>query len=233
VCVLAIWLAIDPETPLLVGANRDELRTRPSAPPGEIGDGIVAGRDLVSGGTWLGYTRDRLFVAITNRRLPLPTSASTSRGQLTLDALRSGTLQGVEDAAARSVERSHMAGFNLVAISGAEGICLHFDGVLRPVKFGPGIHVVSSDVDLDDPAMPEKRVLNEFMVRNPGLPSANALTEFLASHEGPRPICKHGDRFGTVSSTILSFGTDGARMLYADGRPCVTDYTDVADYRED
>jgi hypothetical protein len=120
-----------------------------------------------------------------------------------------------------------IAGFNIVAIRGSEGICLHFDGTLRPVSFGPGIHVVSSDVDLDYSGMPEKRTLDAFAKVHPGIPDEGALREFLASHEGPRPICKHGDKFGTVSSTILTFSRAGERMLYAAGPPCRTPFVEV------
>jgi hypothetical protein len=155
----------------LLSPDRDELRTRPSAAPAEIADGIIAGQDLVSGGTWLGYTRDHLFVAVTNRRSPVPTSRSHSRGQLALTALKSGSLQDAEREVARAVAERSMAGFNLVAIQGDEGLCMHFDGTLRTVRFGPGIHVVSSNVDLDNPTMPEKRVLDQFVLRHPGVPS--------------------------------------------------------------
>jgi hypothetical protein len=226
-CVLAIWLGIDSATPLLVGANRDEQLTRPSAAPSEIELGIFAGRDLESGGTWLGYTSDGLFVALTNRRTPARTPASESRGQLVMAALRSGSLQQAERTAEEAVSRGNIAGFNLVAVHRDRGVCLHFDGTLRPAAFGPGIHVVSSDVDLNDPAMPEKQTLQSLIRGAPGLPDENLLREFLGSHDGERPVCKHGARFGTVSSTILSFSRNGARMLYADGPPCRTPFAEL------
>lgn len=87
-CVLALLLGRDPSTPLLVAANRDEALARPSLPPREIEPGIVAGQDLESGGTWLGYNRHGVFVAVTNRRDPARTPASLSRGLLALEALR-------------------------------------------------------------------------------------------------------------------------------------------------
>ena len=87
-CVLAFWLRPDPRTALLVGANRDEDPARPSAPPAEIEPGLWAGRDLLAGGTWLGYNRHGLFVALTNRRTPGHRSDNYSRGQLALEALR-------------------------------------------------------------------------------------------------------------------------------------------------
>lgn len=111
-----------------------------------------------------------------------------------------------------------MAGFNLVAVIDGEGLCLHWDGTLRPARFGPGPHVVSTDRDLDDPAMPEKKIFDGIAA------DENALRTFLASHEGDRPVCKHGERFGTVSSTIYT----ERRLLYADGPPCRTPYADLS-----
>lgn len=87
-CVLALWLGTDPKAPLIAAANRDEAYDRPSAPPAEIEPGIVAGKDLLGGGTWLGFNRHGLFVAVTNRRTPARADRSLSRGLLALEALR-------------------------------------------------------------------------------------------------------------------------------------------------
>lgn len=84
-CVLAIFL--EPGG-LTVAANRDEALARPSAPPAEIEAGIVAGRDLEAGGTWLGLNRHGLFVAVTNRNHPARSRGMISRGSLALEALR-------------------------------------------------------------------------------------------------------------------------------------------------
>ena len=48
----------------------------------------MAGKDLQSGGTWLGLNRHGLFVAVTNRRAPERTPDSLSRGLIALEALR-------------------------------------------------------------------------------------------------------------------------------------------------
>jgi uncharacterized protein with NRDE domain len=100
-CVLALWLGADPDTPMIVAANRDEFFARPAAPPSEIEAGIIAGRDLQAGGTWLGVNRHGLFVAVTNRREPPRTPEALSRGLLTLEALRCRALGCVEALVAR------------------------------------------------------------------------------------------------------------------------------------
>lgn len=87
-CVLAVFLRPSGRTPLIVAANRDEFRDRPSAPPQRLEEGIVGGKDLQSGGTWLGVNDRGLFVAVTNRRTPPREEDSLSRGLLALETLR-------------------------------------------------------------------------------------------------------------------------------------------------
>ncbi|QBQ97557.1 NRDE family protein [Paraburkholderia pallida] len=55
-----------------LAANRDEFLRRTAEPMQWWKDapGVLAGRDLVGGGTWLGMTRDGLFAALTNYRAP-------------------------------------------------------------------------------------------------------------------------------------------------------------------
>lgn len=65
-----------------LAANRDEFLRRTADPlhwwsdadevasPGGSPAGVLAGRDLVGGGTWLGMTRSGRFAALTNYRAP-------------------------------------------------------------------------------------------------------------------------------------------------------------------
>jgi hypothetical protein len=218
---------MDPKTPLVVAANRDESFSRPSVAPAEIAPGVVAGKDLVSGGTWLGVNKQGLFIAVTNRRSPASAPDSLSRGRIALETLNCRKLPCVEGIVERRVRDHAVAGFNLVAVVEGQGLCLHYDGTLRRAPFVAGVHVVSSDRDLDDPAMPEKRCLNRFVASHPGVPGEDALREFLSSHDGDRPVCKHGDGYGTVSSTIVIDDGRKARMLYAPGPPCRTPFAEV------
>ena len=222
-CVLAMWLGADPKAPLIVAANRDESLTRPSAPPAEVEPGVIAGRDLESGGTWLGVNKHGLFVAVTNRKTPARTPESLSRGLLALETLRCRKLPCVEGIVERRVRDHAIAGFNLVAVVDGQGLCLHYDGTLRRAPFGAGVHVVSSDRDLDDPSMSELRAALQIA----GVPDEAALKKFLAGHDGDRPVCKHGEAFGTVSSTIVVDRGDGFRLLHADGPPCRTPFVEI------
>jgi uncharacterized protein with NRDE domain len=94
--------------PLLLAANRDEFYARPTAPlhwwgsadnwdeceqsEGRVAPDrrdILAGRDLLGGGTWLGVTRHGRMAALTNFRAPGDFRPDApSRGALVADFLR-------------------------------------------------------------------------------------------------------------------------------------------------
>src|SRR6202142_730139 len=92
-CLVLIAWRGDAKYPCVVAANRDELHSRPTAaahwwpsrPP------ILAGQDLLAGGTWLGLTRTGRFAALTNYRDPEQRRAQApSRGALLTSLLESG-----------------------------------------------------------------------------------------------------------------------------------------------
>ncbi|MFT6390241.1 MAG: hypothetical protein ACJAUP_003642 [Cellvibrionaceae bacterium] len=89
-CVILFSYQPYTTTPLILGANRDEFFNRPTAPAQFWGDSpdVLAGRDLVAGGTWLGITQAGKFAAITNVREPeVEVENPRSRGELTRDYL--------------------------------------------------------------------------------------------------------------------------------------------------
>jgi hypothetical protein len=77
--------------PLLLAANRDELRTRPWRPPARHWPDrpeVTAGLDQLSGGSWLGVNDYGLVAAVLNRVGSLgPAPGKRSRGELVLEAL--------------------------------------------------------------------------------------------------------------------------------------------------
>ncbi|MET0180625.1 MAG: NRDE family protein [Novosphingobium sp.] len=90
-CVAAVaWLA-HPRWRLVAIGNRDEFHDRPAAPLArwDDGSGIIAGRDLRSGGTWLGLgERSGRFALVTNvRGQGVADPSRASRGTLVTDVL--------------------------------------------------------------------------------------------------------------------------------------------------
>lgn len=103
-------------TPLIVAANRDEFFARPTAAASYWNDhsDLLAGRDLVAGGTWIGITRTGRFATITNVREPhITVDNPLSRGDLTLDFLTSNISP---EAYLKSIQakQHRYSGFNLL-----------------------------------------------------------------------------------------------------------------------
>ena len=89
-CIVYFAYNVRPDYPLILLANRDEFYARPSTPAHRWEDqpDIFAGRDLVSGGTWLGITRSGRIAAVTNYREPGAPKGEVSRGNLVADFLK-------------------------------------------------------------------------------------------------------------------------------------------------
>ncbi|AVZ38533.1 MULTISPECIES: NRDE family protein [unclassified Dietzia] len=93
-CMLVIAHRVHPRYPLVLVANRDEVHDRPTEPlhewtPDREGvGGIVAGRDVTAGGTWLSLAAGARLAAVTNvREGGSAAPATASRGELPVRAL--------------------------------------------------------------------------------------------------------------------------------------------------
>ena len=77
--------------PLILAANRDEMKHRPWRSPARHWPdhpNVVAGLDELAGGSWLGLNDDGVVAAVLNRVGSLgPTPGKRSRGELILRAL--------------------------------------------------------------------------------------------------------------------------------------------------
>jgi len=149
-CLILFALDAHPDYPLVLAANREERHARATAPMAPWADdpGVIAGRDLEAGGTWLGLHRSGRFAAITNMREGIPTTASLrSRGDLTRDFLQ-GQLAASEYAMRVYADRAHYAGFNLLI---GDGNGLWYCGsAAMPRPLESGIYGLSNGL-LDTP----------------------------------------------------------------------------------
>ncbi|BAN45969.1 NRDE family protein [Metapseudomonas resinovorans] len=138
------------EVPLVLAANRDEFYARPTLPLAKWEDapGVLAGRDLEAGGTWLGAGPKGRFAALTNIRDPRTPPVGRTRGELCVQFLRGemGPGEFLEDAMRRAGEYS---GFNLLVGDDRELWFLNPRSG-GPINLKPGIYGVSN-ADLDTP----------------------------------------------------------------------------------
>ncbi len=144
-CLILVAWHSHPDYPLVVAANRDEFFARPTTPAEFWRDapGLLAGRDLEAGGTWLGVAPSGRFAALTNYRDPAAQRPSApSRGRLPVDFLSGGEsaptyLAGLVDQA------GEFNGFNLLVGDGRSLWCFsNVEG--RPHELAPGVYGLSN-----------------------------------------------------------------------------------------
>ena len=234
-CTLVVVSRVWPQLPLLVAANRDERRTRPTWPPSEYRaeeTRVFGPRDAEAGGTWLGLNEHGLFVGITNRFGLPPVPGRRSRGHLVLDAL---SQRGLEAAADRS--RAHPVsaynGFHLVLATSDGAALVYNDG--RAVKhhdLEPGVHVYTERSLGAADATRERVVRQAFseLASRAAPPSTEEIVRILSVPSPPGApfdgTVMDVDEFdyGTRSSTIIRQSSHDVELLHADGPPTRTPY---------
>ena len=97
---------------LAISGNRNEMLSRPSSGP-RVENGILAPRDELAHGSWLGINRHGLFVCVTNRRVAMVDPARRSRGILVMEALQAQSARGLHQAL-RELRPDRHNGFHLV-----------------------------------------------------------------------------------------------------------------------
>lgn len=116
-CLLLIANKIHPEYKIIIAANRDEFYNRPALKAGfwEEKPGLLAGRDLEGGGTWLGITKSGRFSAVTNYRdfYKEQKQNAPTRGKLTTDFLL-GSATPEEYSGELQEKADSYNGFNLI-----------------------------------------------------------------------------------------------------------------------
>jgi uncharacterized protein with NRDE domain len=148
-CVLFFALEQHPRHRLVFAGNRDEFYRRPSAPaaPWPECPGLIAGRDLEAGGTWLGVRdegegADRWAVVTNVRDLPRHRPGARSRGGLVSDFL-CGEASAADYAARVFAERDAYNPFNLLVDDG-EALWYVSTHTEAAATLGPGVYGLSN-----------------------------------------------------------------------------------------
>ncbi len=242
-CTLAVYRRVSPHYPLIVVANRDEFLGRAAAPPALWTDPphVVAGRDLVAGGTWLGARIDGSgrIVGLLNRRPGIDKPASgpgeRSRGLLCIETLAAKTIDAAVDALDET-ESARYGGFNLFIADLDQALVLDNGLGVRQVSLQTGLSVLTN-LDVNDPRCPRLAgATRRFGALTPLLASSAdpeeavaALAAVLSSHEagdvsevpddpaleelgGPLPFSK-------ICVHVGDYGTRSSSMIFvaADG----------------
>jgi hypothetical protein len=246
-------LSVEPGGPVLLAGIRDELVGRPWEPPGRHWPdhpGLVGGRDLQAGGTWLAVAPEarRAATVLNGRGRMAPEGSRRTRGVLPLQAADDGKL-------ARAGLADHDPFHVLCAEPGA-AVLWSWDGEqLAERELGPGLHLVVNSGLASDPgsggtaeAAPASTARDHELARvahflprlhaaalprpRPGDPVARAWGDWLPLMDGdglspddPRALLVRHDLgdgrvYGTTSVSLVALAPDGVRYDFT-GRPGV------------
>jgi uncharacterized protein with NRDE domain len=205
-CLLIAAHRVHPRYDLAIAANRDERHMRPSAALHFWRDapGLLAGRDLIAGGTWLGVDGLGRFAAVTNFHEAASSDADApSRGELVAAYLRgkqdaAGYLEALETRAAR------YAGFNLLLADRDELWYASNRASQFARALSPGIYGLSNHL-LDTP-WPKTVRGREAVARwvDAGAAGLEPLRTLLLDAEADAGPFVMGAHFGTRSCTWLA-----------------------------
>ncbi|NWK96668.1 hypothetical protein DM806_13560 [Sphingobium lactosutens] len=225
-CIMAMAWDTHPRWRLILIGNRDEYHARPAAPLARWTDrpGLIAGRDLQSGGTWLGVSEAGRAAIVTNLRgygRPQPDRAS--RGALVTDLLAG-------DGAHADVARAAFDDFNPFNLILVERDRAHFL-TNRPepwrTALTPGLYGLSNGT-LDAPwpktlalkasllawlteeAQDPARLLTALRLESlPDAGIAPAIPSDAPDEAAASPIFIRNPLYGTRCSTIVAIDRDG------------------------
>ncbi len=224
-CTMVVLYRPGHPWPLLFAANRDEMADRPWAPPARHWQdraNVVAGRDELAGGTWLGLNDDGVLAGISNREGSLgPALDKRSRGELVLEALDHSDAKDAADALA-DVDVDAYRPFNMIVGDNRDVFWLCYRGGTNGPRGGqmvvnavpPGISMVTSR-DRNDAKSPRIHAyLPRFEaaeVPDPDAGEWGAWEALLASRvhdleSGPSAaMCVVTDtNYGTLSSSLIA-----------------------------
>lgn len=248
-CTLVILRRPGDDWPLLLAANRDEMNDRPWQPPGRHWPDrpeVTAGRDLLSGGSWMGVNDHGLVAAVLNRHGSLgPAPGKRSRGELVLEALDHAEATEAARALAEIEPRAYRS-FNLVVADSRDAFWLRHLGedaeqvVAMPLP--PGLSMLTAHDRNDPRGSPRQRLylprFREAPVPDPGAGDWRAWETLLASREelpgeGPASAMTLSlpNGFGTVSGSLLALPAAPIRpplWRFAAGPPDRTPFETVA-----
>jgi Transport and Golgi organisation 2 len=229
VCTVVVLIRPGHAWPVALVANRDERLDRPWESPAAWWPSqpdVIAGRDRLAGGTWMGVNRQGVMAAVLNRQGSLgPAPGKRSRGELPLIALAERTAP----AAARTIEAldaGQWRGFNLVLADAAGAVFVRGLGYGRPQVWAlpAGVSMVTAHDpnDLDSPRV--ARHLPRFIAAPPPDPGDwsgwRAILADRSGSAGEQINVEPRAGYGTSCSSFVAWPAHGAPIwLFAAGPP--------------
>ncbi len=223
-CLVFINFQPASKGPLLIGANREESRRRPTTSPVCCKQhrmrSLLAGADhgpdgsFPEMGTWLGVNEAGMAVAVTNRHDgELAWADQTrSRGLLAVLLLDSDRPQHATQVAQSALTQGGYGGCNFLIAATDTAYIVQAPGPTRVAvaRLDPGIHAMTN-LDLDDDGDPRIQLVRTTLQRDNFLASAERLCQ------DDRIVVAGAER-GTVSSSLIVAGGEIA-LYHIEGDP--------------
>jgi uncharacterized protein with NRDE domain len=248
-CTVVLLRRPGHDWPLLLGANRDELISRPWLAPARHWPErrhVVAGIDQLAGGTWLALNDDGVCACILNRQNSLgPAADKRSRGELPLEAVDHAEAREAAKALA-ALDPASYRSFNLIIADANNAYWLRStgeaDSAIDVTDIPAGVSMITAR-DLNDPQSPRiQRHLSRFQTAPVPDPETDdwftwqglLATRTTASNDDGRAamnITTLGD-FATVSSSLIALPrrdrhASKAKWQFCSGRPDQQPYLPV------
>lgn len=245
-CSVIILSRPDHDWPILIASNRDEMHERPWDPPARHWPDrpeVIAGRDNLAGGSWLGINDFGVVAGILNRRNTLgPQDGKRSRGELVLDALDFADAEAAV-AMLQELDASAYRPFNMVVADNTHAYWLRNAGQeIEAMPLAPGISMITA-MDLNDPQSPRTRHYlprwQQAKAPDPGADDWDSWAALLQSreHEPQGDVFDamyivSNTGFGTMSSSLMALPSVNhsdllPRWRFLGGRPESNTWTDI------
>lgn len=232
-CLCIVLRALHADFPILVAANRDERKGRKASPPGlwvGLRRRVISPRDRLAGGTWLGVNDRGMFAGLTNISSAPAVPGAPSRGHLPHLALDEDDLDAAVAAVQARLQSAPHQGFQLVLCDGRRTVVVrHQGGDTAVVDWADPVLLVSNEH-----APGELQLPGLLLAAVPRLSVTQQLDELqplLLDRGGPgrHATLKHGEHYGTVSSSLLAVpARDGRELIwrFCQGAPDAHPYRD-------
>jgi len=238
-CSLIVLRGVSADHPLIIAANRDEQTGRQAAPPG-IWHGerrrILSPRDRVAGGTWLCVNDLGHFAGLTNVFGESPVVAAPSRGHLPHLALDHDDIDAGVAAVMARIQAHQHSGFQLVVADRDRMVVIrNAGGQISCIEWREPVLALTNEHAAGQwsPRLLEPALLKIMPIEDRLQALAQAVRE--RGGNGDHVVCKHGDNYATVSSSLLAVpkdDLDGLLWHYAPGPPDVTSYRNYGNLAE-
>lgn len=233
-----IILAHDVFEKEILASNRDEKYKRTFTPPRKIHSRnekenfwIIAPKDNLKGGTWIGFNSEGIIVAISNLSSPKieDENKKRSRGLLCFDILSLGDIDDIKRKIEDNIQNNRYEGFNLLVSSKKESFVAVHSSSCRIIDLDPGVYVFTNSTPYDPDKKAEK--VKKYLPSHSSFNSNSWIEKMkkILSIHNPE-ICVHKENEGTTSSSIISVNRldiSSSNYIFANGKPCRNNYSEV------